>query len=302
MTYTPAIEVMGVGTTITHNLIEQSPGSGILIYGNEHLIEKNEVHHVCEEASDCGAIYSGRDWTFRGNVIRFNSIHDLFGYGLKSVDLANNRVEYKKPDGVRGVYLDDSVSGFSVIGNLFYNAGLMSIQLGSGRDNAIENNIISTDQFALVMDHRTPGPELKKRLSQVPIQSGPWASKYPKLAEPMHNENWPEGNSIQRNIIISSKPDGLSLVYMLPKQTNTLANNLIWSSKGQFRIRYKILDGAGKSNEAPWQEWINEGIESGSIASDPCLIIRGNQTALCQQSQAKAIGFQALPSDIGLIE
>ncbi|WP_445367259.1 right-handed parallel beta-helix repeat-containing protein [Methylomonas sp. BW4-1] len=186
MTYTPGIEVSGVGTHITHNLIEHSPGAGILINGNDHLIEKNEVQHVCEQASDCGAIYSGRNWTFHGNVIRYNSIHDLLGYGLKSVDIANNKVVYAKPDGARGVYLDDAVSGFSIIGNIFNKAGSMAIQLGGGRDNIIENNVILTDSNALWIDNRWPGyswSENKKGLLQVPYQSAIWRTKYPKLSE-----------------------------------------------------------------------------------------------------------------------
>ena len=51
------------------------------------------------QASDCGAIYSGRDWSWRGNVIRNNYIHDIIGYGMKSVDVAKNQVVYQSPGG-----------------------------------------------------------------------------------------------------------------------------------------------------------------------------------------------------------
>ncbi|CAD6881809.1 hypothetical protein [Methylomonas albis] len=301
MTNTAAIELGGVGSRVTHNLIEQSPGTGIMIYGNDHLLEKNEVHHVCEQASDCGAIYSGRDWTFHGNIIRYNSIHDLFGYGLQSVDITNNKVTYVKPDGVRGVYLDDSVSGFSVIGNLFNNAGALAIQLGSGRFNIIENNLISTANYALFVDHRVPGTEIKKRLTQVPYQSPIWLSKYPKLGQPMHNENWPENNSLQRNIIISNNLTGPSLRYLMPKQSNVLGSNLVWSPSNQFSVEYDILDVSSKRGRTSWREWNNEGIEQDSIYADPCVTITGNQVTFCPDSPAKKIGFQAIPTDIGLI-
>lgn len=302
MTYTPAVEFSGVGNQATHNLIEQLPGTGILINGNDHLVEKNEVQHVCEATSDCGAIYSGRDWTYRGNIIRYNSIHDLSGYGLKSVDIANNQVLYAKPDGVRGVYLDDLVSGFSIIGNVFNNAGLMAIQLGSGRDNVIENNVFSTGDFAIWADYRKPGPELKKRLSQVPYQSQAWLTKYPKLGKPMLNEGWPEGNTIQRNIIISTRPGNWAIRYMIPAFSNTIENNLVWSTSGTFNLAYNILDKLIKRDGVTWQDWMNEGVEHNSLIADPCLTISGNRTSFCPESPARKIGFQPLPLDMGLIK
>ena len=103
LTYSSGIEVYGVGTKITHNLLEQGAGTAILLTGNEHLIEKNELHHFCLQASDCGAIYSGRNWSWRGNVIRNNYIHDNIGYGMKGVDAAKNQVVYS-PGGAVGVH------------------------------------------------------------------------------------------------------------------------------------------------------------------------------------------------------
>lgn len=300
LTNTPAIEIAGVGTHVTHNLIERGPGAGVYISGNDHLFEKNEIHHVCEQSSDCGAVYAGRDWTYRGNIIRYNSIHDLFGYGLKSVDIANNIAVYQ-PDGVRGVYLDDTVSGFSIFGNLFNNAGYMAIQLGGGRDNLIENNLIYTDSYALWIDNRPARAEVKTRFAQVnknPI----WLGKYPKLAEPINHEDWPETNNLQRNIIITTRPGGLSLRLSLPKQTNILANNLMWSTSGQFHLDYNILDTLTRRNGATWQDWVNEDVEHGSLYADPCVTISGNRAVFCAQSPAKQIGFENIPPDIGLIQ
>ena len=67
--YTPAVSLDGSGQRASHNLIYASPHSGILYGGNEHLIEKNELHHVCQQTSDAGAIYAGRDWGARGNRV-----------------------------------------------------------------------------------------------------------------------------------------------------------------------------------------------------------------------------------------
>jgi len=45
-TYRPAIAIDGVGNRIAHNLIYDSPHSAIILHGNDHLIELNEIHHV----------------------------------------------------------------------------------------------------------------------------------------------------------------------------------------------------------------------------------------------------------------
>ena len=36
---------------------------------------------MCYETGDVGAIYTGRDWTFRDNVLRYNYMHDIHGPG-----------------------------------------------------------------------------------------------------------------------------------------------------------------------------------------------------------------------------
>ncbi|HID05914.1 MAG TPA: right-handed parallel beta-helix repeat-containing protein, partial [Armatimonadetes bacterium] len=67
--YRPAIALNGVGNRAVHNLIHDAPHQAIGFSGNDHVIEFNEIHHVCTESNDAGAIYSGRDWTWRGTVI-----------------------------------------------------------------------------------------------------------------------------------------------------------------------------------------------------------------------------------------
>lgn len=304
LTYSAAIELYGVGSQATHNLLEYAAGNAIQFTGNDHLLEKNEIHHVCEQASDCGAVYTGRDWSFHGNIIRYNSIHDLSGYGMKSVDLANNRVVYSKADGVRGIYLDDAVSGITVHGNLLRNAGQMAIQLGGGRHNTLTNNIIiSNTGYAIWVDNRWPGYDWSKNqnnLKQVPYQDDVWRQRYPALAEPMHNHAWPEGNIIQHNILINESSTTPMLRYQMPQYSNTLTDNLAWSPAGHFSVDFNILDHLQRGS-APWQQWLSEGIEKNSLFADPCLTITGNRSTLCANSPASKIGFQALPGDIGLI-
>ena len=91
-TYEGGVHLNGVGNRSAHNLVHHAPHIAMEFIGNDHLIEYNHVHHVAQETGDVGAIYSGRDWTARGNVIRYNFMHDLLGPGLI---------------GSMGVYLDD---------------------------------------------------------------------------------------------------------------------------------------------------------------------------------------------------
>ena len=82
-----AINISGVGNYVAHNLIHDAPFEAIYLKGNEHILEYNEVYRVCQETGDAGALHTGRDWTWRGNIIRYNYWHDLKGPGLHALDL-----------------------------------------------------------------------------------------------------------------------------------------------------------------------------------------------------------------------
>ncbi len=301
------ISTSGVGSHIANNLIEQSPGPGVIIYGNDHIIEKNEIRNVCMQESDCGAIYSGHDWSYRGNIVRYNSIHDLLGYGLQSVDVSKNIVKYVSPAMAVGVYGDDAVSSLSVIGNIFNNAGLYSVLIGGGRDNIIENNIFNTvnNTFAIYTDNRWPTFDwatMSQLLSQVPYAGATWAAKYPALVQPMKNPSWPEGNTIQNNIVIATTANSTLFHYFLPKESTNIANNLVWAANGGgMNVSYSILDQSSQSATIPWQNWLQLGVEKNSINANPCATISGNRVSFCASSPINKIGFQALPTDIGLI-
>lgn len=305
LTLTPGIHLSGVGTKVTHNLLEQGAGIGILITGNEHLIGKNELHHFCLQSSDCGAVYSGRDWSWRGNIIRNNYIHDIIGYGMIKVDAMNNRVVYASPDGARGVYLDDGASGFEVSGNIFVNAGFIALQIGGGRDNRIHNNYFDTNDYAIWVDDRWPTydwSQNKKNLFASPYLNVLWKKKYPELHSEMHNETWPEGNTVQRNIVVTNKPNGLSLRYFVPKGTTTIADNLVWSTTGKLTVDFNVLESNKRTDGASWSQWIEQGIEKRIVVADPCARINKGNLTFCSDSPSNTIGFKPLCTNIGLIE
>lgn len=126
LTYQPAVTLRGVGNVCSNNEMVNSPHEAVTYSGNNHLIEYNLIHDVCLLSDDAGAIYSGRSWTWYGNIIRYNCI-----YNVGSGD--------HKPD---GIYLDDALSGQTVYGNLLINIPRNAIHIGGGRDNFVSNNII----------------------------------------------------------------------------------------------------------------------------------------------------------------
>jgi hypothetical protein len=204
-TYNPGITVGGVGNIARHNLIHDAPHAGILYNGNEHLIELNEIHDVCHSSSDMGAIYAGRDWGYRGNVIRHNFIHDI--------------KTWQAGPGVHGVYLDDTLAGVRVEGNVIYNVSGAALRHGGGRDTILVNNVIAHCGTGLITDargsQRIAKYDLISRLDAVGYLMEPWKSRYPECAAipdswdlisaPTALWLYPQGTVFSRNIGFANK-------------------------------------------------------------------------------------------------
>jgi len=190
--YSPGVRVSGVGIRVAHNLIHNAPHQAISFSGNNHLIEWNEIHHVCLESNDAGAIYAGRDWTMRGTVIRNNYLHDMTGF--------ENR-------GCVGVYLDDLFGGTEISGNVFHHVTRAAF-VGGGRDVMLRNNIFVDCDKALHIDARGLGwasgsvmTTMKTRLDAMPIHSELWKMRYPRLPGLWQDEPAaPKGNVVTRNL------------------------------------------------------------------------------------------------------
>ncbi len=302
LTYIPAVALSGVGGRISNNLIEHSPGNAITVSGNDHLVEKNEIAQACEQAADCGAIYDGRRWVDRGNVVRFNSFHDIYGFKFKQVNLQDKSVRYAA-EGAAAVYLDDAMSGWRVYGNLFNRVRSIAVQVGGGRDNIIENNIFYDVGCAICMDARWPEfswEPLWRSLRDSPYLTAVWREKYPALQAPMLHANWPEGNVIRRNIMVAGG-DGFVLQYIAPAAENVISENVVWALPGAHaNVYYNILDRQTNNVFVGWEAWKAQGVEQNSVLADPCLRINGNQAEVCASSPALGLGFTALPADIGL--
>jgi hypothetical protein len=217
-----AIVVDGVGNRVAHNLIHDAPHEGIYLKGNEHVLEFNEIHHVTLETGDAGAIHTGRDWTWRGNIIRYNYFHHIQGPGLH---------------GSMAVYLDDWASGFTVFGNVFYKAGRATM-IGGGRDNVVENNVYIQCTPSLHVDARGLGwasyyfdgtdSDLFRKMDDMNFRNPPYSEKYPELLKLYSDEPAvPKNNRIIRNVSYGGRWIDLYDYYAYDFSVVTMKDNLI---------------------------------------------------------------------------
>jgi parallel beta-helix repeat protein len=196
--YAAGINARGVGMRIANNLIHDAPHIAIMFNGNEFLIEDNEIYRVCLETGDAGAIYTGRDYTFRGNIVRRNFIHHMGGVGIGSM----------------AIYMDDCVSGTHIVQNILQEC-MYGIMLGGGRDFVVENNIFVNCRPAVAPDARGVNPNpvwqkmvnvaMRASLDAMRHHESPYSERYPEIAGvDRHLAGGkgvpPENNRLERNI------------------------------------------------------------------------------------------------------
>ncbi|MBK8976336.1 MAG: right-handed parallel beta-helix repeat-containing protein [Planctomycetes bacterium] len=176
-TYRPAVALSGVGHRVAHNRIHDAPHSAVLVTGNEHLVEQNEISRVLLETGDCGAIMMGRDWAMHGVVVRHNVIRDLPGTTARWQN---------------AIYLDDMASGITVEGNVLWRCNL-GMLVGGGRSLTIRHNVLIDCGNGIRFDARGVGwmaqwiadpatSTLHRRLALLPVDRPPWSERYPEVA------------------------------------------------------------------------------------------------------------------------
>ncbi|MGQ7868141.1 right-handed parallel beta-helix repeat-containing protein [Sunxiuqinia sp. sy24] len=196
--YRAGIDISGVGNRISHCELYNAPSMAILLHGNDHLIEFNEVHHVCQEVHDQGALYYGRDPSERGHQVFYNFFHHLNSIHATSA-----------------VYHDDGACGMEVFGNIFYKPGNMPVLIGGGHDNPYTNNIFIDAELGIHVDNRNQnwsagtiakGGIYDQRLKMVNYQQPPYSVRYPKLAIYWEDDpSLPKRNKVSKNIFYNVK-------------------------------------------------------------------------------------------------
>ena len=267
--YKPGITLQGVGNRASHNLIHNAPHMGMGFGGNDHSIQFNEIHSVCYESNDAGAIYTGRNWTMRGTVVRNNYMHHINGF---------------KGRGCIGVYLDDMFCGTEISGNLFYRVTRAAF-IGGGRDCIVKNNLFVDCNPSLHIDARALGwargltnmwikeGREKGTLSGIAYKRAPFSQRYPELVNILEDEPAaPKGNRVFRNVSFGGKWDG---VHGAARTYQTIEDNLVDQDP-----HFATPDRIGKGKQP-----------------------RPMDFALKAESPAWTIGFEKLPLDqMGLYE
>lgn len=199
--YNPGVLFSGVGNQAIGNEIHDAPHPGIIVYGNDHQIEYNNIYDICKDFQDLGAIYmnAGMDPDERGTIIRYNYFHHI-GENLH---------------GVEGVYPDNMTMGLTIEGNIFYKMGNSAIKSGTGSYIYAGNNIfvdtyVPYENYEMFMS-KEPGNRVDRDYMPVWLElfeqynifvGTPYAEKYPELLTFFEEDRYfPTTNTFENNVI-----------------------------------------------------------------------------------------------------
>ena len=195
-TYCAGVKIGGAGNRIVHCGIYRAPHTAILLSGNDHLIEYNDIHHVCQSTEDAGALYYGRNPSERGHIVRYNYFHHI------GSDLPH----------VSAVYHDDGACGMRIFGNIFYKAGTWPSLIGGGSDNPYINNIFIDCPVGICIDNRlqnwakdwlNPGGLFETVLNDVNYNQPPFSFRYPELLNYWQDDpGFPKRNKVDKNVFV----------------------------------------------------------------------------------------------------
>ncbi|MFE6968546.1 Ig-like domain-containing protein [Isoptericola sp. NPDC057653] len=199
--YNPGVMFDGVGNIARGNEINDAPHPGIIVHGNDHLFEQNEVYDVCKTFQDLGAVYmnSGETPQQRGHVFRQNYFHDI-GVGK---------------DGIEGIYADNFTWDLEISQNVFVNMGNDAIKSGSADYIDATNNVfvdtkVPYDNYTQWMGDgegntvdRVYMPKWKQVFADNKDFVGtPYLTKYPELGHFFEdNHYFPDHSTFAKNVV-----------------------------------------------------------------------------------------------------
>ena len=224
-TYRPAVWLDGVGQVLVHNVISNGPHTAVLLNGNNHRVEYNDISAVCSETMDVGVIYTGRDITQRGHRIAHNFIHHISALApvLSTPSAAGAPVNLsyvKVGTDASAIYFDDMSSGSTVTGNMFYRVH-RAVMIGGGSGHTVTHNLFLQCEVPVHIDARgmtshtklvLPGATLWRRLAATPVQSERWREEYgDELAAlavdgKRHERIGQPINTVQHNVMVGCGP------------------------------------------------------------------------------------------------
>jgi hypothetical protein len=229
-TYTPAIQLEGVGNRVAHNEMYSSPSSVMRIEGNDHIIEYNNVHDAVQESDDQGSMELFGNPTYRGVIFRYNKFSNIGKTGSEHA-----------VHGQAAIRFDDAISGMQVYSNIFYrasNGNFGAIQINSGRDNIIDNNIF-VECNKSITGRWNPGNSMWQQIynNKAPrnvYSNDLYISTYPTLANMMDNKGT---NYALRNILYKSDNFSVNNFNAVNNKVYTITPDFVDIEKGDYNIK-----------------------------------------------------------------
>jgi hypothetical protein len=286
-------------TVVSHNLIHHTPrfGIGMMSGFGRIIIEYNHLHHLSLETCDTGGITANRWYTYdhdpdlcRGNIIRFNCVHDVVGCGAYEVKMetgGNDEAEGRIWTSYYGwaIYFDNGAMDVHVYGNITARNPLGGIMIAHyGQNVAIENNIFvdSDKSQAYLM--------FAGKMSNVRFRNNIFSYSDPDAGYMRMNL----GPGINLPSVITQYDHN---VYSPPKGVPMTFSGL--PGEAAVRTEMKTQDTDGTTMDS----WKALGFDSKSIISDPRFVDPDNDDYNLQSdSPAFKLGFKAIDtSRIGLL-
>jgi hypothetical protein len=324
-TYNTGVNINGCGNTASHNLIHDCYHQGILMGGNDNTVEYNVIHHTNLGSEDTGGLYmSSRDYTARGNVIRWNTFHHVGGFGKANSwqPVQDGKVKFEYPHFTWGIYLDAPEVGCTMFGNVLYSVPVCGMFNHEGRDNIWENNlIVDAPAFQVSSGNYPDLDEQSYSYVKALREKGGYdvyLKHYPELAtytdDPATHHTCAPGQFV-RNIIYYT-PEGGKMM----RERNKSAwdgGQLVWTFSGSrsafegFRfdgncvygppdlpLRFSLTLRPDARKLLSWDEWRALGQDAHSLLDDPEFVdaAKGDYR-LRPDSPALKLGFQPIPFD-----
>lgn len=221
MNYAPHVLLAGVGNIVRNSEIYNTPQMAVFMQGNDHSLLDSYIHDAGQQCGDCGAFYTGREWTYRGNVISRNTwsrISTIF-------------TEDTRPP--HAVYLDDFMSGITMTENVF--DGISSVLfINGGRNNVFERNLVNNSPEESVhlrnlaevwWAHCQPGTLPWDFLNRVPFNASAVWKKYPNMADLLDDDPCMPKHNVLSNNVMCNGPHTL-----VDQNSSTVIN---WGSKAE---------------------------------------------------------------------
>lgn len=283
-----ALTICGDENTASHNAIHDVPRDGIFVNGGLNTAEYNDIRRSMLYTADNAAIALRQHDVHqavkaRGNVLRYNRLLDTIGYGSYP-HCTHPGNGFASPFCSFGIYLDGSISGVTVYGNVIARCGGNSVFIQFGGDNTVENNIL------------VEGDEKRIQFDSM-IFFGTFT--FPDAWEQYRDAEPP--NRILRNILSYGGPD--TKLYQVghwdnPAEWNrrqaVFERNLVWHKGQPVTVSmHKTL--ACKSME----QWQAQGFDAGSVVADPMFVDAAQDDyRLRPDSPAYKLGFRDINAEI----